>query len=143
MICGWYLDDMWMIFGWYVGDIWMICGWYLDDMWVITGWYLDDMWVISGWYLDDMWVITLNYTCNKSCKKELLFITKFKIYWHWYFRKHLLIPLKSNFSKMLFFQIFRFYFLHINSIEKNKIFENSSCPRPKRSFYLNFRNRDI
>ena len=34
----------------------------------------------------------LIYTCYKCCRKELLFVTKFTIYWHWFFRKHQLIP---------------------------------------------------
>ena len=60
-----------------------------------------------------------SHTCYIYYRKELLFVTKFTIYWHWFFRKHQLILYKSKFSKMLFFQIFGYYILQINSVEKN------------------------
>ena len=53
MICGLYVDYMWIIYGLYMDDIWIICGLYMDYMWIIYGLYVDYMWIICGLYMDD------------------------------------------------------------------------------------------
>ena len=57
MICGWSVDNMWLICRWSVDDLSMTRRWYVDDPWIICGWSTHDLYMICRWSVGNAWMI--------------------------------------------------------------------------------------